>query len=118
MRLPTNPEQLINPTGYLEQPIIYNHSDGSFGAFFDSLDNEGKGVVGYNWSPDGINWNENCFQLLPVAPQNGVHWANGGRTPQGLVPLNDTHFYLFFSGYQNNQGPRFESFGVAKVAFV
>ena len=118
IRETNNPVEIINPNNYTEQPIMYKFSDGSYGAFFDSLDNEAKGDVGYNWSPDGVNWNENCYQLLNVLPQNGVHWGTGGRTPQGMVPINETHFYLFFSGYQPSQGQRFESFGMAKVSFV
>ena len=119
IRSPNNPIWLINnPQGYTEQPIVFKFKDNSYGAFFDSLHNEGKGVVGYNWSPDGINWDENCYQLLTVLPQNGTHWGSGGRTPQGLIPINDTHFYLFFSGYTPQQGQRYESFGYAKVSFV
>ena len=69
IRQERNPVHLKNnPTGYLEQPIIYKFNDGSFGAFYD--------------------------------------------------PINNTHFYLFFSGYQPSQAQRYESFGVAKLAFL
>ena len=118
IREKTNPVELINPNNYTEQPIMYKFKDGSFGAFFDHLDTEHDGVVGYNWSPNGIDWNENCLQLLSVLPQKGTHWGTGARTPEGLVAINDTHFYIFFTGYTPSQGQRFESFGMATIAFV
>ena len=126
IRLPNNPIPIINNpnnTGYTEQPIIYQFNINgikSFGAFFDALNHESEGNIGYNWSQDGINWNKNCYQLLTVLPQNNNqnHWATGARTPQGLVAINNTHFYLFFTGYTPTQGTRYESFGYAKVSII
>ena len=90
-------------------------SDGTYGAVWDILNKEGQGIVGYIWSPDGLNWRPECSQYLVVNPQNGTHWGTA-RTPQGLISINwsQTDYHLFFSGYDDGNH---ESFGFSKVRF-
>eukprot|EP00483_Globobulimina_turgida_P003988 UN03996 len=111
-----NPVSLTNPNNHTEQPIIIKYDDDTFGAVFNTLNTQSLGDIGYSWSKDGINWNPNCMQMLNVNPQNGPNKGWGkARTPQGLIPINKTHFYLFFSGH--DVGNNHESFGMVKVKF-
>ena len=111
-----NPSNLTIPNNSSEQPIVTRFLDGTYGAVWNTLNKQGQGMVGYVWSPDGINWRPECSQYLAVNPQNGTHWGQA-RTPQGLIPINgsDSEYYLFFSGHDG--GDKHESFGYSKVKF-
>ena len=114
----TNPVKLLNSP--LEQPIVIQFKDGTFGAVFDALYQQNAGQVGYAWSPDGVHWSSECMQLLTVNPQNGDHWGDA-RTPEGLIPIagSDTDFYLFFTGWdESQQDHNYEAFGYVNVSFI
>ena len=98
-----NPVSLITPNNHTEQPIVYeyeydsNNNTYGFGAFWDTLNYQQDGDIGYNWSPNGIDWDPNCMQLLQVNPVNDSksnYWGLA-RTPQGMIAINQTHFYQF-----------------------
>ena len=106
------------PNNASECPVVIQFADGTYGTVWDTLNKQEQGIVGYIWSPDGINWNPGCSQYLVVNPPNGTHWGIGmARTPQGLVPISGSNneFYLFFSAHDNDQ--KHESFGFSKVRF-
>ena len=109
-----NPVKLIDSP--LECPVITQFDDGTFGTVFDALSYQQYGDVGYSWSPDGIHWHTNCSQLLTVNPPDGLHWGDA-RTPVGLIQINDTHLWLFFTGWDRIQS-NYESFGVVIVSWV
>ena len=111
-----NPVSMFEPNN-IEQPIVTQFYDGSYGAVSDALSQENKGDIGYTWSPNGIDWNPSCSQYLTVNPPNAIHWGTA-RTPQGIVPINNTHFWIFFSGYDNIGATYHESFGVVKARFI
>ena len=109
----TNPVNLSSVARHIEQPMVTRLRDGSgFVAFFDALESQGNGMIGYSFSSDGREWRPECSQLLHVAPSAwssvGVGWYSGqsstprapgfgapgagsnvttARTPQGAIEL-------------------------------
>jgi hypothetical protein len=120
---------------HIEQPMITRLRDGSFVAFFDALQSQSHGLIGYSWSEDGLQWDARCTQLLDVAHawSGNATWMLTGiaRTPQGVVELVDGSLLLSFSGYDtplpphkqlhpNKQGSNgfHESMGLALLQFA
>mmetsp|Transcript_37108 Transcript_37108/g.32805 ORF Transcript_37108/g.32805 Transcript_37108/m.32805 type:complete len:507 (+) Transcript_37108:15-1535(+) len=113
-----NPVRLLNSP--LEQPIVIQFKDGSYGAVFDALYEQNDGQIGYAYSKDGINWSSQCMQLLTVNPKSGPHWGDA-RTPEGLIPIagEEGKFYLFFTGWDESQNNNnYEAFGYVNVSFI
>ena len=54
-RAEDNPVNLSVSVRHIEQPMVTKLSDGTFAAVFDALDHEGKGMIGYAWSRDGVS---------------------------------------------------------------
>ena len=103
------------------------HAMESYAAVFDALAHQGSGVVGYSWSPDGIQWDGRCAQLVSLWPEGRAPgWMSGGngatRTPQGIVELGGANreVLLSFSGYDAvlpDGAGRHESLGIARLQF-
>jgi hypothetical protein len=125
--------------------MVTRLADGSFAAVFDALDHEGKGMIGYAWSRDGLRWLPDCSQLLDVVGGGGgggggasagsaAPWANAtgrARTPQGLVEIGGGQLLLGFSAYDHSLPPHYslpsqkgaanadhESMGMARLRFT
>jgi hypothetical protein len=141
-----NPVNLSAFVRHIEQPMVTRLADGSFAAVFDALDHEGKGMIGYAWSRDGLRWLPDCSQLLDVVGGGGggggggasagsaAPWANAtgrARTPQGLVEIGGGQLLLGFSAYDHSLPPHYslpsqkgaanadhESMGMARLRFT
>ena len=126
-RSPDNPINLTHWPGAIEQPMVTQLRDGSYAAVFDALAHQGSGVVGYSWSPDGVQWDGRCAQLVSLWPEGRAPgWMSGGngatRTPQGIVELGGANreVLLSFSGYDAvlpDGAGRHESLGIARLQF-
>lgn len=82
-----------NPTlTYSENPIVNKLTDGSFLCVFDDIAHgEASSTIGYAYSIDGINWKQK-FLKIPMPK-----WAVNIRTPQGIIPINDDFYWIYFT---------------------
>ena len=55
-----NPVNLSAWVPHIEQPMVTALADGTFAAVFDALTAEGRGMIGYAWSVDGLRWLPEC----------------------------------------------------------
>lgn len=82
-----------NPTlTYSENPIVIKLEDGSFFCIFDDIAHgEASNTIGYGYSIDGVNWKQK-FLKIPMPK-----WALNIRTPQGIIPIEDNYYWIYFT---------------------
>lgn len=83
-------DSIPNPTfTYCENPVVMKLTDCSYFCVFDDIAQ--KNTIGYGYSIDGINWEQKFFKIpMPI-------WATDIRTPQGMIPIEDNLYWIYFT---------------------
>lgn len=87
---------------FIENPVVHAHHGGGFLAVYDngSVDHGGARSFGVMSSQNGSSWS----RVDPVVlPEGTARWAEGVRTPLGLVAMSGGGYRVYFSGFEDGK---------------